>query len=88
MNTLNKQPNGTIDNDGKHLKNDFLLRLLDEFEDYLDFKGVRIPNAERDLEESDGGANIWGEDFDYLPERIYEFNTKTSYVRTGDYYPD
>lgn len=30
----------------------------------------------------------WGEDFDYLPERFYEFNTKTSYVRTGDYYPD
>mgnify|MGYP007032384737 CR=1 FL=1 len=40
-----------IDNNKQHLKNDFLSVILDEFEDYLDFKGVRIPNEERDLED-------------------------------------
>lgn len=30
----------------------------------------------------------WGEDFDYPPERFYELNTKTGYVKTADYYPD
>lgn len=30
----------------------------------------------------------WGEDFDYLPERFYELNTKNGYVKTGDYYTD
>lgn len=30
----------------------------------------------------------WGEDFDYPPERFYEFNTKKLYARTGDFYWD
>jgi len=53
---------GTTQN--HNLTNDFLMSIIDELEDWLDSKGIRIPNAERDEQDPDGGANIWGDDFD------------------------
>lgn len=36
----------------------------------------------------DDDWNQWGAEFDYEPNRFYEFNTKTGSVRTGDFYPE
>ena len=54
------------------LKNNFLLGIIDDLEDWLEEKGVRIPNEERDKEDPDCGANFWGDDFDWLMEMMRE----------------
>ena len=45
------------------LNNEFIACMIDGFEDFLDSKGVRIPNEERDMEDDENAANIWGMDF-------------------------
>ena len=50
----------------KKLTNDFLATIIDNIEDWLDEKGVRIPNEERDAEDPDNVANIYGDDFDWM----------------------
>ena len=46
--------------------NNFLVTIVDYFEDFLDEKGVRIPNEDRDREDPDNCANIYGDDFDEM----------------------
>ncbi len=48
--------------------------VIDIFEDFLEEKGIRIPNSERDSQYGDGenGANIYGEDFDNLMDKLQE----------------
>ena len=55
-----------LNNTSTKLTNNFLVAIIDELEDFFDSKGIVIPNAERDAQDSDGGANIWGDDFDYI----------------------
>lgn len=51
---------------------DFRGGLIDAVEDWLDEKGVDIPNHERDEEDPDNDAKIWGEDFDILADKLCE----------------
>ena len=56
----------------KTLRNNFLLDIIETFEDFLDEKGIRIPNEERDAEDPDNQANLYGNDFDNLMDSIRE----------------
>mgnify|MGYP007089288800 CR=1 FL=1 len=42
-------------------------KIIDIFEDFLEEKGVDIPNAEKDTENT---AHIYGKDYDILSEKI------------------
>ena len=58
-----------------NLNNNFLASIIDNLEDWLDEKGVRIPNEERDMEcgaaeEPQDEAHIWGKDFDHIMEML------------------
>ena len=66
---------GSFDVDLPELDNNFLVTIIDNIEDWLDEKGVRIPNEERDkecgiAETPQDEAHIWGEDFDWIMEMI------------------
>ena len=50
----------------KKLKNNFLVTIIDNLEDWLDDKGIRIPNEERDAEDPENSANFYGDDFDWF----------------------
>ena len=50
----------------------FPAQIIDLFEDFLDEKDVRVPNEERDAEDEENAANIYGEDFDSLMCGIIE----------------
>lgn len=52
--------------DTKKLTNDFLVTIIDNIEDWLDEKGVRIPNEDRDAEPEANPTNIYGVDFDWM----------------------
>ena len=52
------------------LTNNFLVTIVDNMEDWLDEKGVRIPNEERDAEDPDNSANFYGDDFDWFMEMM------------------
>ena len=54
----------------KKLNNKFLVDVIEVFEDFLDEKGIRIENADRDLDNSDNSANIYGMDFAKLMEDL------------------
>lgn len=51
-------------------KEEILECLVDIVEDWLDSKGIHIPNEERDMVSIDDGScegvNIWGKDYDIL----------------------
>lgn len=50
-------------------------QLIDIFEEFLDSKGVIIPNPERDEDEDldpEESANIYGSDYDELSDRLME----------------
>lgn len=49
------------------LNNHFITSIIEGFDDFLEEKGVIIPNEERD---PDCGSNIYGEDFDWMMEMI------------------
>lgn len=60
--------------------------IIDMFEDFLDEKGVKIPNDERDRDDPDNTANIYGEDFDKLADGIVD--TLRNYgITVGEYRP-
>ncbi len=46
--------------------------IIDVFEDFLDERGVVIPNSQRDEDGDMDAANIWGEDFGQLMDTITE----------------
>lgn len=52
------------------VNNHFTTRIIDVFDDFLDGKGIRIPNEDRDKDDPDNGSNIYGEDFDYLSKML------------------
>lgn len=54
----------------KHLKNNFLLEIIDNVDEWLSENGIRIPNEERDEEDPDNEANFYGEDFDWFMEMV------------------
>lgn len=56
----------------KKIRRETVAAIIDTFEDFLDEKKVRIENADRDAEDSDNQANIYGEDFDKLMNQIIE----------------
>lgn len=54
------------------LNNHLIENIIDGFDDFLEKKGVVIPNDERDEQDPDCGSNIWGDDFDELMEMVRE----------------
>lgn len=54
-------------------------QFIDLFEDFLDEKGIVIPNEERDEDEEldvENSANIYGSDYDTLSDGIEEILTR------------
>ena len=45
-------------------------QVVDIFEDWLDNAGYKIPNQERDADDPDSGAEIWGDDYDLIADEI------------------
>lgn len=45
-------------------------QIIDIFEDFLEEKGVRIPNDERNEDNEDITANIYGMDYEILSTQI------------------
>ena len=67
------------------LDNEFLATIIDNLEDWLDEKGVRIPNEERDLEYGiaetpQEEAHIYGSDFDNLMEMLRDICAKNGII--------
>lgn len=60
----------------KKLKNNFLCEIVDNMEDWLDDKGVHIPNEERDKEDPNNAANFYGDDFDWFMDMMREVCAK------------
>lgn len=54
------------------INRDTVMNIIDIFEDFLDDKGVKIKNTERDEQEPGNDTNIWGDDFDFLSNKISE----------------
>ena len=58
---------------------ELIRQFIDLFEDFLDEKGVVIPNEERDEDEeldAENSANIYGSDYDTLSDGIEEILTR------------
>ena len=51
-------------------------QFIDLFEDFLDEKGVAIPNEERNEDDEECAANIYGADYDILADGIREILTR------------
>ena len=54
-------------------KEEFIGQIIDTFEDFLDEKGIIIPNKERDSDEDiepEEHANIFGKDYDILHSEL------------------
>ena len=51
-------------------------QFIDTFEDFLDEKGVKIPNDEKSEVDENDSANIYGTDYDILSEEIKEILTR------------
>lgn len=56
----------------KRLTNNFLCSIVDDLDDWLIEKGIRVPNVERDEENPDNETNFYGKDFDWFMEMIRE----------------
>lgn len=62
----------------KEDEQEFIGQLIDIFEDFLDKKGVTIPNEERDIDKtlgnlgSEDSVNIYGDDYFTLENQIKE----------------
>lgn len=61
-------------------KEEILGCLVDVVEDWLDSKGIHVPNEERDMacinDGSCEGINIWGEDYDILRDGFEKILSK------------
>ena len=56
-------------------KAEFIGQIIDTFEDFLDEKGIKIPNEERDHDDytdPDTYANIYGSDYDMIANALTE----------------
>ena len=56
-------------------KPEFIGQIIDTFEDFLDEKGIVIPNEERDFDEdldAENSANIYGSDYDNIASSLIE----------------
>lgn len=51
---------------------EFVGQVIDVFEDFLDDKGVVIPNPEREADGEGNSANIYGSNYGNLQSRITE----------------
>lgn len=51
---------------------EFIGQIIDIFEDFLDEKGIRIDNPEREGEDTEEAANIYGSDYGALEDEIKE----------------
>lgn len=54
---------------------EFVGQIIDTFEDFLDEKGIVIPNEERDNDEGldpENSANIYGSDYGMLQDQLYD----------------
>ena len=51
---------------------EFTGQVIDIFEDFLDDKGIVIHNPEREADDEENSANIYGNDYGYLQSRITE----------------
>lgn len=51
---------------------EFTGQVIDIFEDFLDDKGIIIPNLEREADDEENSANIYGSDYGDLQSRITE----------------
>ena len=57
----------------KEDRKEFIGQVIDVFEDFLDEKGIVIPNEERDTNhdlEPEGSTNIYGNDYDSIKEKL------------------
>lgn len=63
-----------------HLKNDFLATIIDNLEDWLDEKGVVIPNEDRDSDCENNPANIYGTDFDWMMDMLRDVCAKNGII--------
>lgn len=76
---------GMVDNEiserkQRPLKNNFLCDMVDEIDEWLISKGVRIPNEERDEEDPENESNFYAEDFDWIMEMMREHCRKNGIV--------
>ena len=62
------------------LKNNFLCEIVDELDDWLEDKGIKVPNEERDKEDPENTTNFYGEDFDEIMEMMREICRKNGIV--------
>lgn len=63
----------------------FVADIIDLFDEWLDDKGVRIKNEERDYADPYNGANIYGEDYGYLCDGIINILESEGIEVTLDY---
>lgn len=54
---------------GQNDKAEFLGQIIDIFEDFLDERGIELPNDERN-QDPDNAAIIYGTDYGYLAEEL------------------
>lgn len=57
----------------KEDRKEFIGQVIDIFEDFLDEKGIVIPNEDRDTDpdlEPEGSTNIYGNDYDTIKEKL------------------
>lgn len=62
---------------------EFIGQFIDIFEDFLDEKNVIIPNPERDENDEENQANIYGSDYDRLSNTIEETLRRWGVVFSG-----
>ena len=54
---------------GQNDKAEFLGQIIDIFEDFLEERGIELPNEERE-QDPDNAAIIYGSDYDQLQEEL------------------
>ena len=68
-------------------KPEFLGQIIDIFEDFLDEKGIKIDNPDRDKDSIEDAScsdtNIYGCDYDYLSDRIASTMTNWGFFKEG-----
>ena len=69
---------------------EFIGQIIDTFEDFLDEKGIVIPNEDRDSDEEldpENSANIYGEDYDYLSQELRKILTNWKIIQNEEENP-
>ena len=56
----------------KENKIEIAARIIDELDDFLNERGIVIPNNERDAEDDPNASNIWGDDYYTLEDAILD----------------